>query len=56
VCRSFVNCLPEILSGLLYSYLHPLSGADEVHWEYWQLVTVIHDENSSSDTLWVTSL
>jgi hypothetical protein len=33
----------KILDGLLYSYLHPLSVADEVTGWWWQLITTIHD-------------
>jgi hypothetical protein len=38
------NHLPK--SGqILCTYLHLLSGADEVSQESWQLVTAIHDED-----------
>jgi hypothetical protein len=36
--------LPEILFGLLYTYLHPLSGVDEVGGKSWQSLTAVHDE------------
>jgi hypothetical protein len=39
-----ITVLPEIVGGLLYTYLDRLSGADEVSGESWQLVTAIHDE------------
>jgi hypothetical protein len=39
-----ITVLPEIVGGLLYTYLDLLSGADEVSGESWQLVTAIHDE------------
>jgi len=36
--------LSEILGGLLCTYPHsPLSGADEVSGQSWQLATAIHD-------------
>jgi hypothetical protein len=38
-----VKFLPEIFSGLLYIYLHPLSGADGDSGDQWQLVTAIQD-------------
>jgi hypothetical protein len=37
--------LPEILGGLLWTYMHRLLGADEVSGESWQLVNAIHDES-----------
>ncbi len=39
-----INFLPGILSRLLYTYLHPASGADEVRGKYWQLVAGIYDK------------
>ncbi len=36
--------LPKILGGLLHTPLYPLSEADEVHGQSWQLTTAIHDE------------
>jgi hypothetical protein len=39
-----INFLPGILSRLLYTYLHPPSGADEVRGKYWQLVAGIYDK------------
>jgi hypothetical protein len=38
------NGLPGTLGGLVYEYLHPQSGADDISGESWQLVTAIHDE------------
>jgi hypothetical protein len=38
------NGLPKFLGRLLYAYLHPLLGADELSGWSWQLVTAIHDE------------
>jgi hypothetical protein len=35
--------LSKILDGLLYSYLHPQSVADEVTGWWWQVITAIHD-------------
>jgi len=32
------------VGGLLYAYLYPLSGANEVGRYSWQLVNAIHDE------------
>jgi hypothetical protein len=40
------SCWPEILGKLLYTYLHPPTGADEVTGESCQLVTDIHDESN----------
>jgi hypothetical protein len=40
------SCWPKILGKLLYTYLHPPTGADEVTGESWQLVTAIHDESN----------
>ncbi len=34
--------LLDILSGLLYTYLHLLLGADDVSGKSWQSVTAIH--------------
>jgi hypothetical protein len=39
-----VQWFAQILGGLLYAYLCPLSGADEVSGESWQLSTAIHNE------------
>ncbi len=36
--------MPEIFSGLLCAYLHPLSGADVVSRLSWQLVAAICEE------------
>jgi len=38
------NGLPKFLGRLLYSYLHPLLGADELSGWSWQLVTAMRDE------------
>jgi hypothetical protein len=43
-CRCLSNGLSENLGVLLYAYLHPLLGADEVCGESWQLVTTIYDQ------------
>jgi hypothetical protein len=39
------NGLAKFLGTLLYAYLHPLLGADELSELSWQLVTAIHDED-----------
>jgi hypothetical protein len=41
------NGLPEISGPSLYTYLHPLSGADEVSGTSWQLVTATCDEDDA---------
>jgi hypothetical protein len=33
--------------GILYTYQHPPSRADEVRGEPWQLITAIHDDGDS---------
>jgi len=38
------NGLSKFLGRLLYAYLHPLLGADELGGQSWQLVTAVHDE------------
>jgi hypothetical protein len=42
--RHLYNCLVEDLNRLLYTPLHPPSGAHEVSREKWQLVTDFHDD------------
>jgi len=37
------NSLHKISGRLLYTNLHPPSGADEVSGQSWQLVTATHD-------------
>jgi hypothetical protein len=41
------NGLPKFLGRLLYAYLHPLLGADELSGLSWQLITAVHDEGDS---------
>jgi hypothetical protein len=38
------NGLPKFLGRLLYAYLHPLLGADELSGYSWQLDTAVRDE------------
>jgi hypothetical protein len=45
--QTLYNGLPEILGTLLYTYLHPLSGAHEVCGASWQLVTATCDEDDA---------
>jgi hypothetical protein len=42
--RCLYNDFPTSLGWILYFYLHPLLGADEVSAQSWQLITAIHDE------------
>jgi len=35
---------PKYWAGYMYTYLHPLSGADKVSKELWQLITAICDK------------
>jgi hypothetical protein len=56
---SCINFLPEILSRLLYTYLHSPSEDDEFKGQYWQLVAGISDIGdgvmfvSNPHTVWV---
>lgn len=49
VCYALSTQLSEHSAHrLLYTYLHPPSGADRVSWESWQLATAIHGEGEDS--------
>ncbi len=41
------NGLPKFLGRLLYAYLHPLLGADELSGWAWQLITAVCDEGDT---------
>ncbi len=41
------NGLPKFLGRLLYAYLHPLLGADELSVWSWQLITAVRDEGDT---------
>jgi hypothetical protein len=48
-CRFLYNSLPEILSRLSYTHLHPISRAHhEFDGKNWQLVTAIHDVSAGN--------
>jgi hypothetical protein len=53
-CIISIAYLPKILSSLLHTHVHPLSGADEVSQKWWQLVTALHNEGWQSQSLWLT--
>jgi hypothetical protein len=44
VCKMLVQWFAWVFGRLLYTCLHPLSVANKVSGESWQLITTTHDE------------